>query len=33
LAKKGDDRYRTGEEIARAIRECAASMSIVDVAL
>jgi len=33
LAKKGEDRYRTGEEIARAIRECAASMSTVDVAL
>jgi serine/threonine-protein kinase len=33
LAKKGEDRFRTGEEIARAIRECAASMTTVDVAL
>ncbi len=33
LAKSNEERYRTGEEMARAIRECAASMSIVDVAL
>jgi CHASE2 domain-containing sensor protein len=33
LAKNREERYRTGEEMARAIRECTASMSIVDVAL
>jgi eukaryotic-like serine/threonine-protein kinase len=33
LAKNTDERYRTGEEIARAIRECAAAMSAVDVTL
>jgi CHASE2 domain-containing sensor protein len=33
LSKTIEGRYRTGEEMARAIRECAASMSTVDLAL
>jgi serine/threonine-protein kinase len=33
LSKTMEERYRTGEEMARAIRECVASMSTVDVAL
>ena len=33
LSKTMDERYRTGGEMARAIRECVASMSTVDVAL
>jgi len=33
LSKTMEERYRTGDEMARAIRECAASMSTVDVAL
>ena len=33
LSKATQERYRTGEELARAIRECVASMSTVDVAL
>jgi serine/threonine-protein kinase len=33
LAKNKEERYRTGEEMARAIRECAAQLSAVDVSL
>jgi CHASE2 domain-containing sensor protein len=33
LAKSSEERYRSGEQMARALRECAASMSVVDVAL
>jgi serine/threonine-protein kinase len=33
LAKEVDRRFRTGDEMAQAIRECAAQMSTVDVAL
>jgi CHASE2 domain-containing sensor protein len=33
LAKEKDERYRTGEEMARAIRACATELSTVDVTL
>lgn len=33
LAKAKEDRFRSGEEMARALRECTASMSTVDVTL
>jgi serine/threonine-protein kinase len=33
LAKDKDERYRSGEEMARAIRECAMELSAVDVSL
>jgi serine/threonine-protein kinase len=33
LAKEKDERYRTGDEMARAIRECTAALNTVDVSL
>jgi serine/threonine-protein kinase len=33
LAKSKEERYRTGEEMARALRECATEFSAVDVSL
>jgi len=33
LAKNKDERYRTGEEMARAIRGCAAELGAVDASL